>query len=394
MMKLFLPFVCFLCSHAQGQVFADFETTLGDFSVELDYVNSPQTVANFIVLAEGSRPWVDSATGEVRVATPYYDGITFHRVIDGFVIQAGSQNGLGTDGPGYVFPDETDNGLAFDAPQLLAMANSGPNSNGSQFFLTEGTPTNLNGIHTIFGSVSAGGDVVNNIHATPVDADGIANTGDDTVPTTDVLIDSVTIRRVGDAAQDFDEFGEEIPVVSAVSEVNLEFSNDNRALLAEGISGVTFDIDTSTDLLSWSTRSHFIDSTQVSTPVGDLNREFFQTNGPVTLVTWPLSAPGPASYFGKTLTFTLGSTVIVVAVNALGEISDGTITIDGQEDPITEFREESTNAYGASLVVFSNAFVPFRFRLGADSPDGGRMTGTAFTDFPQSISGLYTLTTP
>src|SRR5690606_30528949 len=99
---------------------------------------APQTVANFIGLAEGSRAWIDPATGAVMNGEPFYDGITFHRVIEGFMNQAGSRNGLGTDGPGYTFRDETDNGLDHSQPYVLSMANSGPNTNGSQFFVTAG----------------------------------------------------------------------------------------------------------------------------------------------------------------------------------------------------------------------------------------------------------------
>src|SRR5436305_11321320 len=133
---LFIVLLAGLQASAQTNgIFADFTTSLGTFTCQLSYSNAPKAVANFIGLATGQRPWLDTATGEVRT-NAFYDGLTFHRVISNFVIQAGSPNGLGTDGPGYAVVDEFNSLLNFNAPWILAMANSGPNSNGSQFFVT------------------------------------------------------------------------------------------------------------------------------------------------------------------------------------------------------------------------------------------------------------------
>lgn len=134
-----------------GKLGASLETSLGTFTCELYPEKSPKTVLNFVELAEGSREWTDPVTGQ-KVRRPLYDGTIFHRVIPGFMIQGGDPLGNGRGGPGYKFEDETSNGLGFDRPGLLAMANSGPNTNGSQFFITEGTPTHLDGKHTIFGA--------------------------------------------------------------------------------------------------------------------------------------------------------------------------------------------------------------------------------------------------
>ena len=386
-MKWFVAPLFFLSVElAPAQIFADISTTLGDFSVELDYINAPITVANFIILAEGSRPWVDSSTNQVISNTPYYEGITFHRVIDEFVIQAGSQNGLGTDGPGYIFPDEVENGLGFDVPFLLAMANSGPNSNGSQFFITENTPTGLNGIHTIFGSVSAGEDVVEAIHATPV-------SGND-VPTTDVVINSLIIRREGVSAQSFDEFEQELPVVSEVNLEGPEIAADGTTLITGQPLGSTALVERGSDLVTWSSESYFLDRSNEATQSEILTREFFRLPIPTTLVTWPVSAPAPGTYRGRTLTFTTSGNTLVLAINTLENSALGTLTIDGIESPITELREEFTNPYGASLLVFSTGFAPIRFELGADSNTGGRTNLTVFTLAPQSLSGSYVLAMP
>jgi len=132
------------------------ETDKGNIIVELYPEKAPLTVMNFVGLAEGD---LDFANKKGH----FYDGLTFHRVIEDFMIQGGDPQGTGSGGPGYKFPDETDNGLVFDKPGKLAMANAGPNTNGSQFFITH-VPTDwLNGKHTIFGSVVQGQDVVDAI---------------------------------------------------------------------------------------------------------------------------------------------------------------------------------------------------------------------------------------
>jgi peptidyl-prolyl cis-trans isomerase A (cyclophilin A) len=145
-------------------------TNLGDIRINLFDNHAPKTVANFTGLAEGSKEWVDPATGD-RVTRPFYDGLVFHRVIGGFMIQGGCPRGNGTGNPGYRFNDEFHPELQFDRPYLLAMANAGPNTNGSQFFITVGKTPHLNFKHTIFGEVAdqAGRDVVDAIAATPTD---------------------------------------------------------------------------------------------------------------------------------------------------------------------------------------------------------------------------------
>lgn len=393
-MRSLLFLFCLVPLEVQAQLFADFSTTLGDFSVELDYENAPKTVANFVILAEGSRPWLDLETGEVKVSTPFYDGITFHRVVDDFIIQAGSPNGQGTDGPGYNFPDEVDNGLVFDTPYLLAMANSGPNSNGSQFFITENTPRFLDGIHTIFGEVSTGSTVIDDIHATPVNADGVEETADDSRPTADVVINSLTIRRVGPEALAFNALAQELPVISEVAFSNLEISSDGRSLVTEQPNGTSLMLESSQNLEDWRQEAYLVDGGGLFNLRRLQEREFFRIPEATALITWPASAPAPANYFGKTLTFTVGATTIVVTINPMDSSALGTLSVNGDTVPLTEFREEIANPYGASLLVFSQGFVPFRFRLGADSVNGGRMSGTAFTTNPQSIGGPYTIAAP
>lgn len=135
------------------QLYATLRTSHGDIEIELFPHHAPRTVKNFVELAEGSREWLHPVTGEWTSAR-LYDGTVFHRVISGFMIQTGDPLGNGTGGPGYEFEDEIHPDLAFTKPYLVAMANAGPNTNGSQFFVTVAPTSWLTGKRTIFGQVS------------------------------------------------------------------------------------------------------------------------------------------------------------------------------------------------------------------------------------------------
>jgi peptidyl-prolyl cis-trans isomerase A (cyclophilin A) len=149
---------------------ATFVTSLGEFKVRLMPEHAPKTVANFTELAAGGREWTDPRTGQ-RTTGRLYDGTVFHRVIGDFMIQGGDPLGQGVGGPGYQFEDEVPpGGPSFDRPGLLAMANAGPNTNGSQFFVTVVPTPWLTGKHTIFGEVTEGMDVVDAISRTPTGA--------------------------------------------------------------------------------------------------------------------------------------------------------------------------------------------------------------------------------
>jgi len=142
-----------------GDLYAVFQTSRGNIVVKLFEKEAPKTVANFVGLATGKQEWVDPRNGQKSKAK-LYDGTAFHRVIPQFMIQGGDPLGTGTGGPGYRFEDEFQSGKKFDRPGLLAMANAGPNTNGSQFFITEVPTPHLNNKHTIFGEVVKGHDLV------------------------------------------------------------------------------------------------------------------------------------------------------------------------------------------------------------------------------------------
>jgi peptidyl-prolyl cis-trans isomerase A (cyclophilin A) len=137
---------------AKGQLHATIVTGFGDLECDLFGDKAPQTVANFVGLARGKRPWRDPRTGQWQTGKPFYDGLTFHRIIPGFIIQGGDVRGDGTGDPGYMLASEADNGLIFDRPGLLAMATRGSDTNGSQFFVTEmARISHLDHRATIFG---------------------------------------------------------------------------------------------------------------------------------------------------------------------------------------------------------------------------------------------------
>ncbi|WP_317444404.1 peptidylprolyl isomerase [Streptomyces collinus] len=171
------------------QLYATLKTNQGDIEVRLFSNHAPKTVRNFVDLAQGEREWTHPATGVVS-HDKLYDGTVFHRVISGFMIQGGDPLGTGIGGPGYEFGDEFHPDLRFDRPYLLAMANAGPGTNGSQFFITVSPAVHLNRKHTIFGEVSdqAGRKVVDAIAAVPT-------TLPNNRPVNDVVIETVVVEK-------------------------------------------------------------------------------------------------------------------------------------------------------------------------------------------------------
>jgi peptidyl-prolyl cis-trans isomerase A (cyclophilin A) len=167
--------------------YAHFTTSEGDFTIRLFDKDAPKTVENFVGLAEGTKEWTDPTSGE-KVKKPFYNGLIFHRVISGFMIQGGCPFGKGTGGPGYKFADEFSPNLRHSKPGILAMANSGKNTNGSQFYITLAPTKHLDDRHTVFGEVVGGMDVVEKI--------GLTQTDSSDRPTKPVVINEVKIERV------------------------------------------------------------------------------------------------------------------------------------------------------------------------------------------------------
>ncbi|HEY8038899.1 MAG TPA: peptidylprolyl isomerase [Polyangiaceae bacterium] len=153
-----------------GQLYARFVTSLGNIVIRLEEQRAPKTVKNFVGLATGTQEWVHPRTGQAQKGVHYYDGTVFHRVIPKFMIQGGDPLGQGTGGPGYRFEDEFHPELRHTGPGVLSMANSGPASNGSQFFITDAPTPHLDNRHSVFGQAIAGVDVVKKIAGVPTAA--------------------------------------------------------------------------------------------------------------------------------------------------------------------------------------------------------------------------------
>jgi peptidyl-prolyl cis-trans isomerase A (cyclophilin A) len=165
---------------------ATLHTNRGDIEIELYDERVPETVENFVGLATGDREWDDPETGETIEGEPLYDDVPFHRIIEDFMIQTGDPTGTGRGGPGYTFEDEFHPDLRHDDEGVVSMANRGPDTNGSQFFITLDAQSHLDDKHAVFGSVVDGMDVVREIGALPTD-------GNDR-PQEDAVLESVTIH--------------------------------------------------------------------------------------------------------------------------------------------------------------------------------------------------------
>ncbi len=208
-------------THLGDGLFADIKTTKGDIIVKLEHEKTPVTVANFVSLAEGTNPFVSEQYKEKR----YYDGIIFHRVIADFMIQGGDPTGTGSGSPGYRFKDEIVDSLRHDKAGMLSMANGGPKTNGSQFFITLKPTPWLDGKHTVFGEVVEGMAVVDSI--------GVVETDERDRPRADVVMKEVQIIRNGREAKNFDAvkimsdyFAEEEAAIAAFEKMKKDFANE------------------------------------------------------------------------------------------------------------------------------------------------------------------------
>ncbi|MEX0289544.1 MAG: peptidylprolyl isomerase [Flavobacteriaceae bacterium] len=203
-------------------IFADIQTTKGDIIVKLEHEKTPVTVANFVSLAEGTNPFVSEKYKERR----YYDGIIFHRVMKDFMIQGGDPDGVGTGNPGYRFKDEFHDSLKHAKKGILSMANGGPKTNGSQFFITHKATPWLDGVHSVFGEVVEGMEVVDSIANVPV----YTEPNRKNKPITEVRMNKVEIIRNGKEAKKFDAvqimtdyFAEEEALEAAFKKMMVDF---------------------------------------------------------------------------------------------------------------------------------------------------------------------------
>lgn len=236
-----------------AQIYADFTvsrggTLLGTFTVLLEHTKAPRTCANFIGLASGQRPWIDVRNGAVRTNKPYYDGLTFHRLIHNFVIQGGSPNGQGTDGPGYTILDEYEPTLRHSSDYVLSMAKSSyPNTGGSQFFITLAATPSLNDKHSVFGTVISNTAIIDDFK-NPV----LFPTGAGDKPVTPIIINSVVISGPDYAGFDVNAASHLLPEVNTTvfTPVRNADTGDFKIVFARRAK-TDYLIRQSTDLSAW-----------------------------------------------------------------------------------------------------------------------------------------------
>ncbi len=370
-----------LTTNAQTDgIFADFTTSMGSFTCRLDYAIAPKAVANFIGLATGEKAWLNETTGRVRT-NAFYDGLTFHRVIADFMIQGGSPNGMGTDGPGYAFTDEFSTSARFNSFGKLAMANSGPDSNGAQFFITVAPTTWLNDVHTIFGSVVSGSNVVYAISRVQTDP---ANNK----PLTNVVVQKVGIRRVGTAAQAFDIKAQGLPIVTNLplaiapqNGVSLSFANqpfaENRLYW-------------STNLPEWSLERLGIEGSTVINTVQlpiDAPQKFYS----LAQTRYNSGTLSPKNVLGKQLVEKL--TGVGTITNTFDMQGAGTYSFPPYSGGTIRGYGWTQEPYDYGRIWFDySGLVSMQIRLAFTNATGGTLTGTAYTlPTPSSLSGTFSL---
>ena len=370
-------------SHAQytNGIYAEFNTSMGSFTSRLEYVLAPKACANFIGLATGQRSWLDLPSGVVKT-NPFYDGTTFHRVIAGFMNQGGSRNAMGTDGPGYAFIDEFSPSLRHDSFGILSSANSGPDSNGAQYFVTAGATPWLNDVHSVFGKLYGGSNVVYAINRVA--------TGAGDKPLTNVVVQNVVIRRVGTAAQAFDISAQGLPLVTNLNvtlskvgtNVSLTFSNrlyaDNRLYSSTNLSnwsGAELGIEIVAPVTNGITRSAAAPS------------QFFR----MAQVQYPSSTLAPKTLTSRilALNFAPGWGTITITFNAIG---GGTYTDSlGAPGTVTGYVWEQQPYRGYPSPINFSGLAPMSLRLDFTNGSAGAISGNWYGS---AMSGSFTLTGP
>ncbi|MEX0323998.1 MAG: peptidylprolyl isomerase [Puniceicoccaceae bacterium] len=373
-----LTAILFYASTAMAQLpdglYAVFDTTMGEMTCRLDYDKAPLTCANFIGLAEGSQNWVDPESSNVRNA-PFFDDLKFHRVIDAFMIQTGCPLGTGSSGPGYNIPDEFDDALTHSGPGILSMANYGPDTGGSQFFITLDATTWLDDYHSIFGEVVEGMEVVEAIGAVPTDALDR--------PLVDVTIRGVTILRIGTEAENFDPSNQPLPEVEAYP-LALTTASEVSGSAVDPLTNIS--LFESTNLTDWelSIDMYFTQETDgwaepVSTEGSSI---FFKAHQ----ISYKDSVTDFLDIAGKTLTFTQGANILVF--NPEGNGDSGTCEIVGNADTLDFWAEWTDSAYPGVVVFQPSLYSALRFILSTS----GTCRGYQWDGFQWNDVGLFSFT--
>lgn len=370
-----------LAQYTNG-IYAEFNTSMGSYTCRLEYALAPKACANFIGLATGAQSWLDETTGLTRT-NPLYNGVIFHRVISNFMNQAGSPTGIGTGGPGYAFVDEFTPSLRHDGFGVLSMANSGPDSNGSQIFITVSPQPQLNNVHTIFGKLYGGSNVVFAINRVATDSND--------KPLTNVTINSISIRRIGTAAQGFNLQTNGLPVVTNLNVKiaktagggSLTFSNrlfaDNR-------------IYASTNLLNWTgtkigieTASPFFSDVLIGVAAP---KQFFR----MAQVQYTSSTFAPRSMNNRTVGFTFTNALTGVMNVNFNNSGGGTYTWPPDVGTVTSYSWVQSPFRGLLYSFNPSSFWPMDLNLIFKSNTNGYFTGQFYylNALPIAISGTFT----
>ncbi len=386
--------VALLPATAQEEgLFAEFKTSMGTMRAQLDHERVPLTVSHFVGLVEGTQATIDFTKGGIGRGA-YFDGQIFHRVIENFMIQGGSPDGRGDGGPGYSFQDEFHPELTHEA-FVLSMANSGPSSNGSQFFITVAPQPHLNNLHSVFGKLTEGMDVataISKVATNPVDR-----------PLEDVMLESVTIERIGEAAEQFDATVEELPKPQH-PKVDWRIENGRYFLDLAYHENSDYQLFTSEDLVTWTADRIGIFGGEppdlpldVTDVVEGRSESFFR----VVEVRYPVVVFPPPNVVGKRLDTTIkvfGSnpTTDTPLAYEFATPTTGRVNLLNREWLNFQtylYRIESPTR--ATLVVPSDLIVPFdlpQFRLDFTSATTGTFFATLPTASPPtSIRGVFTL---
>ncbi len=377
-----LPSIVWLWAfHAPAQtngIFADFTTTRGVFTCQLSYSNSPIAVANFIGLATGQRAWLDPVTGQART-NAFYDGLIFHRVIAGFMIQGGAPNG--GDGPGYAFVDQFSPALNFNSPWMLAMANAGPDSNGSQFFVTVAPYTYGNSNYVILGRVVSGTNVVAAINHVATDAND--------KPLTNVVIQHVSIRREGAAAQAFDINAHGLAVVTNIP-VELQQGNQSLSLVFSNRPYADNRWFSTTNFSQWTGNSLGIElatpgTNSLQLPL-DSPEKFFR----FAQVQYPSSTFAPKRLYGKTLVLYYSQGRGTHTLN-FDQSGGGTYKISSTSSGNLSYYIWYQNPYSGLFYPLSYAGITMTLQLTFTSATTGSFSGTAYSTISVAVTGTFTL---
>lgn len=361
-------------------LYAVFETNKGEFTARLYFEDVPQTVANFVGLAEGSNASLNLVTGAVE-KKPYYDGIIFHRVIKNFVIQGGSPNGQGNDGPGYNILDEIDADHFHTRAGILSMAKTtAPNSGGSQFFVTLASAAGLDGNHSVFGEIVEGMPIVNTI--------GSASTDANDRPLIDIAMNHVRIVRQGDAAKAFDVSAHLVPVVADMADL-WKSSTTPGTLSFEADGATLYQLFTSSNLVDWSlsdTVSHGESGAHgwnLATRAANAGALFANPSA--------ISYPQSESHADESLTINLGNAgTIVLSLTAQA----GTFVFGQNSGNLTRYDWYDFGSTQQVLVQYGSILAPMQVYL-QDFPSGSRVVvRTINGDASATFQGTYQWTQP